>query len=181
MADPERDFGIAYDDQGLIQILQSPFFDIDPEVDHTVNDYIDRILETVVLAVEEQLGAVEWRLAADPNFSLETLPVGLQQWRVASTRVMDGFSLVAQVLVRDNHLILKASASSIQMQKHVEALALKSAQISIKNSPSSPRLHLLPEPLSPPFPLADASSLLPLLPRISSSHPTAAPSTILTI
>ncbi|KAL0906803.1 hypothetical protein M5K25_025325 [Dendrobium thyrsiflorum] len=38
MADPEHDFGIVYDDQGQIQILQSPFFDDDPEVDHTVND-----------------------------------------------------------------------------------------------------------------------------------------------
>ncbi|KAL0914379.1 hypothetical protein M5K25_014723 [Dendrobium thyrsiflorum] len=67
MADPERDFSIIYDDQSLIQILQSPFFDVDLEVDHTVNDYIDRILETVVLAVEDQLGTVEWRLAADPK------------------------------------------------------------------------------------------------------------------
>ncbi|KAL0914194.1 hypothetical protein M5K25_017705 [Dendrobium thyrsiflorum] len=67
MANPERDFGIVYDDQGFIQILQSLFFDVDPEVDHTVNDYIDRILETVVLDVEDQLGTVEWRLAADPK------------------------------------------------------------------------------------------------------------------
>ncbi|KAL0916437.1 hypothetical protein M5K25_013948 [Dendrobium thyrsiflorum] len=67
MADPERDFGIVYDDQGFIQILQSSFFDVNPEIDHTVNDYIDRILETVVLAVEDQLEIVEWRLAADPK------------------------------------------------------------------------------------------------------------------
>ncbi|KAL0922507.1 hypothetical protein M5K25_006497 [Dendrobium thyrsiflorum] len=70
MADPEHDFGIVYDDQGLIQILQSPFFDVDPEVDHTVNDYIERILETVVMAVEDQLGTVEWRLSADPKMPL---------------------------------------------------------------------------------------------------------------
>ncbi|KAL0920432.1 hypothetical protein M5K25_009569 [Dendrobium thyrsiflorum] len=70
MANPEHDFGIVYDDQGLILILQSPFFDVDPEVDHTVNDYIERILETVVMAVEDQLGTVEWRLAADPKFIL---------------------------------------------------------------------------------------------------------------
>ncbi|KAL0914198.1 hypothetical protein M5K25_017710 [Dendrobium thyrsiflorum] len=65
----ERDFDIVYDDQGFIQILQSPFFDVDPEVDHTIDEYIARILETVVLVVEDQLGAVEWRLAADPNTS----------------------------------------------------------------------------------------------------------------
>ncbi|KAL0915675.1 hypothetical protein M5K25_016110 [Dendrobium thyrsiflorum] len=67
MADPERDFGIVYDDQGFIQILQSPFFDVDPEVDHTVIEYIARILDTVALAVEDQLGTVEWRLATDPK------------------------------------------------------------------------------------------------------------------
>ncbi|KAL0925689.1 hypothetical protein M5K25_004054 [Dendrobium thyrsiflorum] len=67
MADPERDFGLVYDDQGVIQILKSPFFDVNPEVDHTINGYIDRILEIVVLAVEDQLGTVEWRLAADPK------------------------------------------------------------------------------------------------------------------
>ncbi|KAL0919316.1 hypothetical protein M5K25_011403 [Dendrobium thyrsiflorum] len=43
-------------------ILQSPFFDVDPEVDHTVEGYVTRILDTIVLAVEEQLGTVEWRL-----------------------------------------------------------------------------------------------------------------------
>ncbi|KAL0922915.1 hypothetical protein M5K25_006945 [Dendrobium thyrsiflorum] len=67
MADPERDFGMVYDDQGFIQILQSLFFDVDPEVDHTVEEYVARILDTIVLAVEEQLGTVEWRLASDPK------------------------------------------------------------------------------------------------------------------
>ncbi|KAL0910552.1 hypothetical protein M5K25_021546 [Dendrobium thyrsiflorum] len=47
-----------------VMILQSPFFDVDPEVDHTVEEYTARILDTVVLAVEDQLGTVEWRLAA---------------------------------------------------------------------------------------------------------------------
>ncbi|KAL0908392.1 hypothetical protein M5K25_022885 [Dendrobium thyrsiflorum] len=49
------------------KILQSSFFDIDPEVDHTVNEYIARILDIVALAVEDQLGTVEWRLATDPK------------------------------------------------------------------------------------------------------------------
>ncbi|KAL0923475.1 hypothetical protein M5K25_007533 [Dendrobium thyrsiflorum] len=67
MADPEWDFGIVYDDQGLIQILQSPFFDVDPEVDRTVEEYVARILDTVVMAVEDQLGTVEWRLVTGPQ------------------------------------------------------------------------------------------------------------------
>ncbi|KAL0904693.1 hypothetical protein M5K25_026828 [Dendrobium thyrsiflorum] len=56
-----------YENFSCTYILQSSFFDVDPEVDHTVNDYIERILETVVMAVEDQLGTVEWRLAADPK------------------------------------------------------------------------------------------------------------------
>ncbi|KAL0928390.1 hypothetical protein M5K25_000267 [Dendrobium thyrsiflorum] len=58
---------MVYDEQGFIQILQSPFFDVSPEVDHTVEGYVARILDTIVLASEEQLGTVEWRLASDPQ------------------------------------------------------------------------------------------------------------------
>ncbi|KAL0916669.1 hypothetical protein M5K25_014197 [Dendrobium thyrsiflorum] len=68
MADPEQDFGMAYDEQGYVHILHSTFFDVDPEVDHTLQGYVERILDTLVDAVEEQLGTVEWRIAADPNF-----------------------------------------------------------------------------------------------------------------
>ncbi|KAL0905450.1 hypothetical protein M5K25_023871 [Dendrobium thyrsiflorum] len=68
MADPERDFGMVYNEQGYIQILQSPFFDVDPEVDHTIEGYVARILDTIVLAVEEQLGTVQWRIALDPQY-----------------------------------------------------------------------------------------------------------------
>ncbi|KAL0905085.1 hypothetical protein M5K25_027261 [Dendrobium thyrsiflorum] len=67
MADPERDFGMAYDEQGYVHILYSTFFDVDPEVDHTTQGYLDRILDTLVDAVEEQLDIVEWRLAPDPK------------------------------------------------------------------------------------------------------------------
>ncbi|KAL0910926.1 hypothetical protein M5K25_019022 [Dendrobium thyrsiflorum] len=91
MADPERDFGIVYDDQGFIQILQSLFFDVDLEVDHTVNDYIDRILETVVLAVEDQLGTVEWHLAADPK-----LVAGVEQKRTREDQAEEVVSVVDQ-------------------------------------------------------------------------------------
>ncbi|KAL0928462.1 hypothetical protein M5K25_000350 [Dendrobium thyrsiflorum] len=68
MADPERDFGMAYDEQGYVHILHSTFFNVDPEVDHTLQGYIERILDTLVDAVEEQLGTVGWRLAADHKF-----------------------------------------------------------------------------------------------------------------
>ncbi|KAL0928741.1 hypothetical protein M5K25_000660 [Dendrobium thyrsiflorum] len=77
MADPERDFGMAYDEQGYVHILYSTFFDVDPEVDHTAQGYIDRILDTLVDAVEEQLGTVEWHLAPDPNSSVSLTVLAL--------------------------------------------------------------------------------------------------------
>ncbi|KAL0927003.1 hypothetical protein M5K25_003263 [Dendrobium thyrsiflorum] len=80
MADPERDFGMVYDEKGFIQILQSPFFDVDPEVDHAVEGYVARILDTIVLAVEEQLGTVEWRLASDPQTSLQATIFRMGEW-----------------------------------------------------------------------------------------------------
>ncbi|KAL0911986.1 hypothetical protein M5K25_017926 [Dendrobium thyrsiflorum] len=78
MADPERDFGMAYDEQGYVHILHSTFFDVDPEVDKTAQGYIDHILDTLVDAVEEQLGTVEWRLAPDPKIYLKSSSVSYQ-------------------------------------------------------------------------------------------------------
>ncbi|KAL0910032.1 hypothetical protein M5K25_020959 [Dendrobium thyrsiflorum] len=66
MADLERDFGMIYDEQGYVQILHSTFFDVDPEIDHTIEGYVARILDTLVDAVEDQLGNVQWYLASDP-------------------------------------------------------------------------------------------------------------------
>ncbi|KAL0916438.1 hypothetical protein M5K25_013949 [Dendrobium thyrsiflorum] len=66
MADPERDFGMVYDKQGYVQILQSTFFDVDTEIDRTIEGYVARILDTLVLAVEDQLGTAQWYLASDP-------------------------------------------------------------------------------------------------------------------
>ncbi|KAH0453955.1 hypothetical protein IEQ34_018279 [Dendrobium chrysotoxum] len=63
MADPDLDFGIVYDEQGFIHILHSTFFDVDPEIDHTVEGYVERILDTLAEAIEEQLGNVQQRIA----------------------------------------------------------------------------------------------------------------------
>ncbi|KAL0922555.1 hypothetical protein M5K25_006546 [Dendrobium thyrsiflorum] len=58
---------LRHDEQGYVHILHSTFFDVDPEVDHTAQGCLDRILDTLVDAVEEQLGTVEWRLVPDPK------------------------------------------------------------------------------------------------------------------
>ncbi|KAL0923913.1 hypothetical protein M5K25_004700 [Dendrobium thyrsiflorum] len=62
----KRDFGLVYDEQDYVQILQSIFFDVDPETDHTIQGYIARILDTLVLTDEDQLGTAQWHLASDP-------------------------------------------------------------------------------------------------------------------
>ncbi|KAL0903945.1 hypothetical protein M5K25_026009 [Dendrobium thyrsiflorum] len=53
MADPKRDFGMVYDEQAYVQILNSTFFDVDPEIDHTLEGYVERIFDTLVDAIEE--------------------------------------------------------------------------------------------------------------------------------
>ncbi|KAL0914168.1 hypothetical protein M5K25_017678 [Dendrobium thyrsiflorum] len=55
MADPDADHEFLYNEQGLVDILQSPFFDPNPEVDDTVDDYIERIIFTLAPSIEEHL------------------------------------------------------------------------------------------------------------------------------
>ncbi|KAL0914210.1 hypothetical protein M5K25_017722 [Dendrobium thyrsiflorum] len=55
MADPELDSSFVYNEQGFIDILRSPFFDLNPEVDNSVEKYVERIIFTISNAVEEQL------------------------------------------------------------------------------------------------------------------------------
>ncbi|PKU82682.1 hypothetical protein MA16_Dca021958 [Dendrobium catenatum] len=51
MADPEVDHGFLYDDQGRTNILESHFFDVNLDVDASVEDYLDRILFTLVPSI----------------------------------------------------------------------------------------------------------------------------------
>ncbi|KAL0916395.1 hypothetical protein M5K25_013902 [Dendrobium thyrsiflorum] len=53
MADHEQDHGFIYDDQGQDDILNSPFFDINPEVDSTVEEYVERIVFTLAAAIDD--------------------------------------------------------------------------------------------------------------------------------
>ncbi|KAL0910116.1 hypothetical protein M5K25_021056 [Dendrobium thyrsiflorum] len=62
MADPDVDYGFLYDDQGLVDILRSPFFDLNPVVDDTVDDYIDHIIFTLAPSIEEHLPSGQWKI-----------------------------------------------------------------------------------------------------------------------
>ncbi|PKU67513.1 hypothetical protein MA16_Dca016237 [Dendrobium catenatum] len=58
--------GLTCDEDGFIDIIQSTFFDVNTRVDHTAEDYIERILDTLVEAIEEQFKGVEWRISTAP-------------------------------------------------------------------------------------------------------------------
>ncbi|KAH0453830.1 hypothetical protein IEQ34_018154 [Dendrobium chrysotoxum] len=55
MADPEQDHGF----QGRVDILNSPFFDLNIEIDQTVEEYVERIIFTLAVAIDEQLSSVQ--------------------------------------------------------------------------------------------------------------------------
>ncbi|KAL0909030.1 hypothetical protein M5K25_023552 [Dendrobium thyrsiflorum] len=62
MADPGVNHGFVYDNQGSVDILQSLFFDLNPEVDDTVDEYIDRIIFTLAPSIEEHLTSGQWQI-----------------------------------------------------------------------------------------------------------------------
>ncbi|KAL0903926.1 hypothetical protein M5K25_025989 [Dendrobium thyrsiflorum] len=69
MADLEHDHGFIYDFQERVDLLQSPFFDLNLEVDDTVDDYVDRILFTLVPSIEEHQPSGQWRIIGRPPTS----------------------------------------------------------------------------------------------------------------
>ncbi|PKU85097.1 hypothetical protein MA16_Dca018211 [Dendrobium catenatum] len=67
MANPELDSGFIYNEQGFVDILRSHFFDINPEVDNSVEEYLERIIFTLSDAIEEQLSTVQWQITTTPR------------------------------------------------------------------------------------------------------------------
>ncbi|PKU63253.1 hypothetical protein MA16_Dca014719 [Dendrobium catenatum] len=63
MADPELDYGFAYDEQGNINILHSTF-DFNLEIDHSIEEYVDCIMFTLSEAIDEQLANVPWQIVS---------------------------------------------------------------------------------------------------------------------
>ncbi|KAL0917680.1 hypothetical protein M5K25_012760 [Dendrobium thyrsiflorum] len=97
MADPDVDHGFLYDDQGLVDILRSPFFDPNPEVDDTVDDYIDHIIFTLGQSIEEQLPSGQWKItgrshAPSPPVNIPWIPTfGVLSLLVASSGLLRFF------------------------------------------------------------------------------------------
>ncbi|PKU81207.1 hypothetical protein MA16_Dca018241 [Dendrobium catenatum] len=90
MANPEVDHGFAYDSQGQIDILQSPFFDPDRELKDSIDDYVDHIIFHLAETINEQRPFGQWQLVGRPPAppSLATFPwikiVGILTFLVAS-------------------------------------------------------------------------------------------------
>ncbi|PKU81617.1 hypothetical protein MA16_Dca013048 [Dendrobium catenatum] len=66
MADPEVDLGFVYDNQGRTNIPQSTFFDLNLNVDNSVEGHIDRISFTLAPEIEEHLLIRSWLIAGRP-------------------------------------------------------------------------------------------------------------------
>ncbi|PKU85267.1 hypothetical protein MA16_Dca010426 [Dendrobium catenatum] len=66
MVDPELAYGFAYDEQGNVNILHSTF-DFDPEVDRSIEEYVDCIIFTLLEAIDEQLSNVQWQIVSRPS------------------------------------------------------------------------------------------------------------------
>ncbi|PKU80328.1 Acetolactate synthase small subunit 2, chloroplastic [Dendrobium catenatum] len=71
--DPELDHGFVYDDQGQVDILKSLFFDLNLDIDQTVEVYVERITFTLADAIDEQLYSIQWQIYALLGFHLLSL------------------------------------------------------------------------------------------------------------
>ncbi|PKU83026.1 Beta-glucosidase-like SFR2, chloroplastic [Dendrobium catenatum] len=67
MADHNLDSGFIYNEQGFVDILRSPFFDVNPEVDSSAEEYLELIIFTLSGAIEKQLSTVQWKITTVPR------------------------------------------------------------------------------------------------------------------
>ncbi|KAL0919820.1 hypothetical protein M5K25_011942 [Dendrobium thyrsiflorum] len=66
MGDPYLDAGFEHDEEGRTDILNSPFFDVSFGVDPTADEYLDRILYRLTLALEEHIIPGDWIIIGRP-------------------------------------------------------------------------------------------------------------------
>ncbi|KAL0915490.1 hypothetical protein M5K25_015912 [Dendrobium thyrsiflorum] len=64
--DPELDSGFEFDEDGRKDILGSPFFDVLFGADETADEYLDRILYRLSLALEEHITPRRWIIIGHP-------------------------------------------------------------------------------------------------------------------
>ncbi|KAL0911104.1 hypothetical protein M5K25_017392 [Dendrobium thyrsiflorum] len=99
MGDPNNDHGFLYNEQGRVDILNSPFFDVAFGNDRNADEYVDRITYQLTLAIEDQLPQGHWCIIGRPSLSPNLAPNP-----AASTR---GFFLPTVALLGVAYLILR--------------------------------------------------------------------------
>ncbi|KAL0909984.1 hypothetical protein M5K25_020903 [Dendrobium thyrsiflorum] len=62
MADLEVDYDFVYNAKGQVNILKSPFFDFTPDVDHSVKEYVDRIIFQHATTIDKQISTFQWTI-----------------------------------------------------------------------------------------------------------------------
>ncbi|KAL0904011.1 hypothetical protein M5K25_026080 [Dendrobium thyrsiflorum] len=67
MGDPDVDHGFLYDDQGRVDILGSPFFDVEFGNDRTADEYVDRIIYQLSLAIEDRISSGRWYISGSSS------------------------------------------------------------------------------------------------------------------
>ncbi|KAL0912489.1 hypothetical protein M5K25_018462 [Dendrobium thyrsiflorum] len=72
--DPDVDHGFLYDEQGRVDILRSPFFDVTFGNDRTADEYVDRIIYQLTLAIEDQIPQGRWYIISHPSTSPDLDP-----------------------------------------------------------------------------------------------------------
>ncbi|KAL0916293.1 hypothetical protein M5K25_013791 [Dendrobium thyrsiflorum] len=103
----DLDHGFIYDDEGRVDVIRSPFFDVQfSEEDVTVEDYIDRIQYQLSLAIEERIPVGPWMI----SFAVKE-HIHPERWEIISrhpppptpatfpsTGILRAFLLVASVI-----------------------------------------------------------------------------------
>ncbi|KAL0922505.1 hypothetical protein M5K25_006495 [Dendrobium thyrsiflorum] len=74
MGDPDVDYGFLYDEQGRVDILQSPFFDVTFGNDRTADEYVDRIIYQLTLAIEDRIPQGRWYIIGRSSTPLNLAP-----------------------------------------------------------------------------------------------------------
>ncbi|PKU84431.1 hypothetical protein MA16_Dca002944 [Dendrobium catenatum] len=74
MADPELETGLVFDIYEDIHLTRSPFFDVGFGSDDTVEDYLNRILPTLVDVIDDQFQDYDWTINGHPPTSPPSPP-----------------------------------------------------------------------------------------------------------
>ncbi|PKU87359.1 hypothetical protein MA16_Dca008455 [Dendrobium catenatum] len=91
MADPETEYCITWDDDGYTDIFRSTFFDVNPEIDHTIEEYVDRILFQLTEAIDEHFEGM------DPEQLGRTLDLLVGQMNTISQQLKENQSDLAEL------------------------------------------------------------------------------------